>query len=122
MFFRVQYKARPPFQHDITFYTLTDLKPAVFLHILTGLFIGFGLSTKSPLTFFSVPISIGTGAAGTDQAQALTLIAFLKLRDSGGIYSFLSIAFKVLMVSSFLLGMLLFCPSERVHPGGLQEK
>jgi hypothetical protein len=28
----------------------------------------------------------------------------------------------VLMVSSFLLGMVLFCPSERVHPGGLQEK
>jgi hypothetical protein len=26
------------------------------------------------------------------------------------------------MVSSFLLGMFLFCPSERVHPGGLQEK
>jgi hypothetical protein len=25
------------------------------------------------------------------------------------------------MVSSFLLGMFLFCPSERVHPGGLQE-
>jgi hypothetical protein len=32
------------------------------------------------------------------------------------------IVFKVLMVSSFLLGMVLFCPSERVHPGGLQEK
>ena len=90
--------------------------------MLTGLFINSGQSTKSPLTFFSVPISIGTGAVRIDQALVLTLIAFPKLRDSGGIYSFLSIAFKVLMVSSFLLGMLLFCPSERVHPGGLQEK
>jgi hypothetical protein len=64
-------KQAPQFQYDITFYTLTDLKPAVFLHILTGLFISFGLSTKSPLTFFSA----SAGAAGTDQAQALTLIA-----------------------------------------------
>jgi len=47
------------------------LKPAVFLNILTGLFISFGLSTKSPLTFFSA----SAGAAGIDQAQALTLIA-----------------------------------------------
>jgi len=94
------------------------LKPAVFLHILKGLFISFGLSTKSPLTFFSA----SAGAAGIDQAQALTLIAFPNLRDSGGIYSFLSFVFKALMVSSFLLGMFLFCPSERVHPGGLQEK
>jgi hypothetical protein len=26
------------------------------------------------------------------------------------------------MVSSFLLGMFIGCPSERVHPGGLKEK
>jgi hypothetical protein len=63
-----------------------------------------GLSTKSPLTFFSA----SAGAAGTVQAKALTFIV-PKLRDSGGIYSFFSIIFKVLMVSSCLLGMLLFC-------------
>jgi len=89
--------------------------------MITGLFISFGQSTKSPLTFFSVPISIGTGAVGTDQAKVITLIV-PKFRDSGGRYSFLFIVFKVLMVSSFLLGMFLFCLSERVHPGGLQEK
>ena len=72
MFLSVQYKASPlPFQYNITFILKTDLKPAVFLPILTGLFISFGLSTKSPLTFFSA----SAGAAGTDQAKALTLIA-----------------------------------------------
>jgi hypothetical protein len=35
------------------------------------LFISFGLSTKSPLTFFSA----SAGAAGTGQAIAITLIA-----------------------------------------------
>jgi hypothetical protein len=39
-----------------------------------------------------------------------------------GSYSFLFMVFRALMVSSFLLGLFLFCPSERVHPGGLQEK
>jgi hypothetical protein len=29
---------------------------------------------------------------------------------------------KALMVSSYRLGMVLFCPSERIHPGGLQKK
>ncbi len=43
----------------------------MFIPILTGLFICFGLSTKSPLTFFSA----SAGAVGTDQALALTLIA-----------------------------------------------
>jgi hypothetical protein len=38
------------------------------------------------------------------------------------LFVFIYCFFKVLMVSSFLLGMVLFCPSERVHPGGLQEK
>jgi len=72
------------------------------------LFISFGLSTKSPLTFF--PAS--AGAAGTGQAIAITLIV-PKLRDSGGIYSFLFIVFKALMVSSYLLGMFLFCCRKR---------
>jgi len=35
--------------------------------------ISFGLSTKSPLTFFPPPRAVG--AVGTVQAQALTLIA-----------------------------------------------
>ncbi|HQT22161.1 MAG: hypothetical protein B7X86_05125 [Sphingobacteriales bacterium 17-39-43] len=35
------------------------------------LFISFGLSTKSPLTFFSA----SAGAVGTDKAIALTLTA-----------------------------------------------
>jgi hypothetical protein len=38
---------------------------------MIGLFISFGLSTKSPLTFFSA----SAGAAGPDQAKAITLIA-----------------------------------------------
>jgi len=38
---------------------------------MTGLFISFGLSTKSPLTFFSA----SAGAVGKGQAKALTLIA-----------------------------------------------
>jgi hypothetical protein len=38
---------------------------------MTGLFMSFGLSTKSPLTFFSA----SAGAVGTGQARALTLIA-----------------------------------------------
>ena len=45
---------------------------------------------------------------------------FMELRV--GSYSFLFIVFRALMVSSFLLGLFLFCPSKRVHPGGLQEK
>jgi len=53
------------------FYIFTDFKPAVFLHIITGLFISFGLSTKSPLTFFSA----SAGAVGKGQAIALTSIA-----------------------------------------------
>ena len=38
---------------------------------MTGLFISFGLSTKSPLTFFSA----SAGAVGTVPAKAITLIA-----------------------------------------------
>ena len=53
------------------FFIFTDFKPAVFVPILTGLFISFGLSTKSPLTFFSA----SAGAVGTVQAKALTFIA-----------------------------------------------
>jgi hypothetical protein len=68
----------------------------------------FGLSTKSPLTFFSA----SAGAAGTVKAIALTSIV-PNLRDSGGVYSFLFIVFKVLMVSSYLLGMFLFCCRKR---------
>ncbi len=50
------------------FIILGAIKPAVFLPKLTGLFISFGQSTKSPLTFFSA----SAGAVGTDQAKALT--------------------------------------------------
>ena len=38
---------------------------------MTGMFISFGLSTKSPLTFFSA----SAGAVGTVKAKPLTLIA-----------------------------------------------
>ncbi len=43
----------------------------MFIPKRTGLFISFGLSTKSPLTFFSA----SAGAVGTNQAKALTLAA-----------------------------------------------
>jgi hypothetical protein len=42
---------------------------------MTGLFMHFGLSTKSLSTFFFVPIFIGIAAVGTGQARALTLVA-----------------------------------------------
>ena len=47
------------------------MKSAIFLPIITELFISFGLSTESTLTFFSAP----AGAVGTVQAKALTFIA-----------------------------------------------
>jgi hypothetical protein len=53
------------------FFIFTDFKPEVFVPIITGLFISFGLSTKSPFTFFSA----SAGAVGTDQAKVITLIA-----------------------------------------------
>ena len=64
-------KSKPPFQNIVNFTTFTDLKSTLFLPIMTGLFISFGLSTKSPLTFFSA----SAGAVGTDKALALTLAA-----------------------------------------------
>jgi len=67
---------------------------------------------KISVNLFSVPIFIGTGAAGTGKAIALTSIV-PKLWDSGGRYSFLFIVFKVLMVLSYLLGMFLFCCRKR---------
>jgi hypothetical protein len=42
---------------------------------MTGLFMRFGLSTKSLSTFFFVPIFIGIAAVGTGKARALTLVA-----------------------------------------------
>ena len=34
------------------YYAFADIKPAIFIPIPTGLLISFGLSTKSPITFF----------------------------------------------------------------------
>jgi len=53
------------------------------------------------------------GAVITGKALILPFEAVPKLRDSGGSYSFLFIVFKVLMVSSFLLGMFLFSCRKR---------
>jgi hypothetical protein len=64
-------KSKPPFYFGINFYSFTALKSAIFLPRIIGLFISFGLSTKSPLTFFSA----SAGAVGTGKAKALTLIA-----------------------------------------------
>ncbi|MFA6946113.1 MAG: hypothetical protein WC220_09445, partial [Pedobacter sp.] len=57
------------------FYAFTDIKPAVFIPIPTGLLISFGLSTKFPLTFFPSRLPSGSGAVRTNQALALPLIA-----------------------------------------------
>ncbi len=64
-------KSNTLFQHNFNVYIFTDFNPAVFIPIIGGLFISFGQSTKSPLTFFSA----SAGAAGTDKALALTLAA-----------------------------------------------
>ena len=53
------------------FYIFTNFIPAVYVPIMKGLFISFGLSTKSPLTFFSA----SAGAVRKGQAIALTSIA-----------------------------------------------
>jgi len=58
----------------------------VFLPILTGLFISFGLSTKSPLTFFSAL----AGAVETSQALILTFEA----ADAAAAFCFFSAAGK----------------------------
>jgi len=56
-----------------------------------GMFISFGLSTKSPLTFFS---SAQGGWCGTHRPSLSNkLIAFPHVRDSGGIYSLLVYCF-----------------------------
>ena len=52
------------FQHKFNIYIFTDFNHAVVIPIIGGLFISFGQSTKSPLTFFSA----SAGAVGTDQA------------------------------------------------------
>ena len=64
-------KSNTHFQCNFNLYIFTDFNPAVFIPIIAGLFISFGLSTKSPLTFFSA----SAGAVGKGQAIALTLIA-----------------------------------------------
>jgi hypothetical protein len=64
-------KSKPNFQFSISFYRFASIKYAIFLPIMTGLFISYGQSTKSPLTFFSA----SAGAVGTDKAKALTLTA-----------------------------------------------
>ena len=64
-------KCNTHFQYNFNLYIFTDFNPALFIPIIAGLFISFGQSTKSPLTFFSA----SAGAVGTDKALALTLAA-----------------------------------------------
>ncbi len=64
-------KSNTHFQYNLNLYIFTDFNPALFIPIIAGLFISFGQSTKSPLTFFSA----SAGAVGTDKALALTLAA-----------------------------------------------
>ena len=57
-----------------------------------------------------------TGAAITVLAFAEPFIA---AGAAVGLFAFIYCFLKALMVSSYRLGMVLFCPSERIHPGGL---
>jgi hypothetical protein len=60
-----------------------------------------------------------TGAAITVPALAEPFIA---AGAAVGLFAVFYCFLKALMVSSYRLGMVLFCPSERIHPGGLQKK
>jgi len=63
----------------------------------------------------SVPMAIGSWCGNYWPGLSRSLQS---IRRSGGIYSFSSIFFKVLMVSSYLLGMVLFCCRKRTRPRG----